>query len=46
MNGFNSDCFKDKKIQNLILDDVNRDLKIKFKKRCIVKRRYVLGKIS
>ena len=24
----NSDCFKDKKIQNLILDDINRDLKI------------------
>ena len=28
MNGFNSDCFKVKKIQNIILDDVNRDLKI------------------
>ena len=27
MNGFNSDCFKDKKIQNPILDDINRDLK-------------------
>ena len=28
MNGFNSDCFKDKKVQNLTLDDINRDLKV------------------
>ena len=35
MNGFNSDCFKNKKIQTLIIDDINRDLKIELNSKKI-----------